>query len=379
MTQLPPRRLAWLRGEVDAWQAEGLVDERAAAAIRSRYTADTRASLASLVLGIGSLFVGVGVLWLVATNYEDLSPLVRFLLVAAFWLGTTIAGTATSRFGGPLRLLGALLFGAVVFQAAQSLQVPAYEPVLLLAWAGGALALAYATRSTGPLAVGIAAGVGWYLFHLVGDSESVGAFVLGTALAVPVLVACGAVDPDGRFADAWTRAACLLGLLALFVSAFPGALDPVTPARPFYAGVTVAILATVAGLWRTAGRRLPELGGGLAVAGVATTVVLATPDGDTSVFGESLSGAALAWALLASAAFLVAAVAVAALGVAREMPGLVNLASAALVVFVTLQSFGLFSSLLSGAGLFLAIGVLLVGTGLLVDRGRRRLREEITT
>lgn len=161
--QVSAKRLGWLSEQLDAWHADGLVAEDQARAIRDRYEPDTRNALARLAFVLGAAFLGIGVLWLVATNvdYDEVSPLARFLVVAALWLGFTVAGTTFDRLGGPLRLLAALLFGGVVFQVAQSLQVPAYEPFLLLAWAGGALALAYGARSVGPLVVGVAAGIGW--------------------------------------------------------------------------------------------------------------------------------------------------------------------------------------------------------------------------
>ena len=54
-----------------------------------------------------------------------------------------------------MRIMAALTFGAVVMQAAQSLQVPAYEPQLLAWWGLGALVHAYVVRGVGPLVVGL--------------------------------------------------------------------------------------------------------------------------------------------------------------------------------------------------------------------------------
>lgn len=379
--QISPRRLAWLRDQLDAWQADGLVSDEQARAIAGRYEPDTRASIAGLVYVLGALFLGVGVIWLVSTNvdYDEVSPFARFAVVAALWLAFSLAGAAVPRFGSPLRLLGTLLFGAVVFQTAQSLNVPAYEPTLLLAWAAGALAFAYGTRAIGPLVIGVTTGLGWYVWTLVERSENAAAFVLGMALATPVLGAVAVAHRGDRMAGPWLRIACVTGLGSLFVSALPGALsdrdDWLT--RPVYAGIAVALVAVVAVAGWIDRRALDELGGATAIA-VAVVLLVATAPQEVGFFdSDDLTGPALAHALVASALFLAAAVGVAALGVAREVPGLVNLAAFGLVLFVTLQSFGLFAPLLSGAGLFLVVGALLVGTGLLVERGRRRLREEI--
>jgi uncharacterized membrane protein len=132
------------RGELAAWQAGGRLDAATADGIRARYTAHRRCSLARLGLGLGGAFLSVGVLWLVASNLDQLSPGVRFGGIVLLWLAAVVgAEVLAARRAGPavvaLRLLGATAFGGVVFQAAQSLQVPAYAPHLLGTWAAGAL------------------------------------------------------------------------------------------------------------------------------------------------------------------------------------------------------------------------------------------------
>ena len=166
-------QLAWLRRELDDWQAAGIVDADQAAAISGRYrtVAQTRRfSLGRLLLTLGALFVGVGLIWLVAANLDQLPPLLRFAVVAAFWLAFLVGGELlgprlTPAVLGAVRLLAALTFGATIFQAAQSMQVPAYEPVLLGLWSAGTLLHAYLTRSVVPLMVGIATGLVWRIWQ----------------------------------------------------------------------------------------------------------------------------------------------------------------------------------------------------------------------
>src|SRR4051812_16989934 len=136
-----PAQLEWLARELPTWQRDGLLDARAAAAILARYHPSRRFDLSRLLLTLGAAFVGLGILWLVASNLDRLAPPPRFLVVAGFWLlfltaGELLAsrrehgGDVPSPVVGAIRVLAALTFGAVVMQAAQSLQVPAYEPVL---------------------------------------------------------------------------------------------------------------------------------------------------------------------------------------------------------------------------------------------------------
>jgi hypothetical protein len=59
--------------------------------------------------------------------------------------------------------------------------------------------------------------------------------------------------------------------------------------------------------------------------------------------------------------------------VRRDLPALTGLATAALVLFTTVQSFAVFAPIISGASLFLAVGLVLLASGYLFDRARRRL------
>ena len=86
-----PDRLQWLEGELTRWQAEGLLGPDAAQAIRGRYVASRRFTLSRIVLTLGACFVGLGLVWLVASNLDAMAPLVRFLLMVAIWLGLVVA------------------------------------------------------------------------------------------------------------------------------------------------------------------------------------------------------------------------------------------------------------------------------------------------
>ncbi|WP_048697426.1 hypothetical protein, partial [Nostocoides australiense] len=72
--------------------------------------------------------------------------------------------------------------------------------------------------------------------------------------------------------------------------------------------------------------------------------------------------------------FLIAAGWYAVLAQWRSSPALGALALAALVVFTTFQSWAVFAPIISGAALFLIVGLVLLGTGYLAERARRRLR-----
>lgn len=377
---IPPRRLEWLRTELQDWQQQGLLEPDDGAAILDRYSAapTRRLSLGRLLLGLGAAFLGVGLIWLVASNLDQLSPLLRFGVVAAVWLALLVAGESLAARGGSrpvtaaLRLAAALASGAVIFQAAQSLQAPAFGPGLVAAWAAGTLLHAYASGSRAPLLVGVPTTVvAWLWETLEGSHEEL---TLVVSLGVLCVAGVSAATLHGRrlpaFAQAWQVVGVGTGLVVLFGSAIPGpqadGLDG--NATLVAGGVAATALALVATLRSTGTARLEPLGALLVV--LASVGLLAWEAGTSS---SDLAPADYAHALVGVGTYLLVAVGVAALGVLRERPVLTWLALAALVLFTTVQSFAVFAQIIQGAWLFVVLGVVLAATGFLADRARRGL------
>jgi uncharacterized membrane protein len=271
-------------------------------------------------------------------------------------------------------LLAALGFGAVVFQAAQSLQVPAFEPTLLGIWGLGALVYAYAVEGVTALLVGIAVSTGWYVWEVFEAALDGMGFVLPVLLAA-VVASAVAVAHTGRwrpaFAASWRETSAVMALLGLFVAAFPEVeVDRFAWSIWMVTGLVAALAAVAASFLRSTGRgRLeavaPCLG---AVAGVLL-VVWEAPGPVQGVV--PLEG--YAHAFISVAVYVVAAGWYAVLGVLRNSTRLTFLGTAALVLFTTVQSFAVFAPIITGATLFLILGVILLGSGYLFDRARRRL------
>lgn len=393
--EISPKGLAWLRGEVAAWQADGLVTDEAAAAILNRYDGGRRTAVVRLISAVGAAFVAAGLISLVAANVDRLSPLVRFAGITAIWLGAVVVAELLHRRHAPAddaaadndvepsllvgsaRVIAAAAYGATVFQAAQSLQVPAYTSALLGCWAGGALAYAYAVRGVGPLVVGIGTLVGWYAWALGERAPDGASFVVGLAVAAAAATAVGVAHERGlrSFAAPWSLAAGVLSLVGLFGAALPDVgRDGLDLPGIGYAGIAVAALAVVAAAVRADRQGRRELAAVTAML-AAGLLLAAWAPADTS---SELSGAELMHALVGTAVYLATAIWYGVVGAVRDRPQLTNLATAALVIFVTVQSFGVFAPLLSGAALFLLLGVVLIAAGAVADRARRRLVEEVT-
>jgi uncharacterized membrane protein len=371
-------RLAWLESELASWHDAGLVDDTQAQAIRGRYVAARRFSLARLLLLLGGGFVGVGLLWLVASNLDELSPLLRFLVVTALWLGfVTTAELLTRRrtqlVVGGFRLLASLAFGAVVFQAAQSLQVPAYEPALVGVWGLGALLYAYAVAGAAPLLVGVTTTTVWFVWTVFDTAEDGMGFVLPVLLAAVVAGAVSVVHAArvrSAFAAPWRDTSALMVLLGLFVAAFPDVdAEGFIWSAPLSLGVLAALTAVAAAVVLAPRARAEALA---PLAGVVAGVLLVLWEPPAPVMG-AVSGEGYAHAFVSVAVYVVAAGWYAVLGVLRDSSRLTYLATAALVLFTTVQSFAVFAPIITGATLFLVLGVIFLGSGFLFDRGRRHL------
>jgi hypothetical protein len=278
--------------------------------------------------------------------------------------------------------MAALGFGALVLQAAQSLQVPAFEPRLVGVWAAGALLHGYVARAVAPFVVGLAAGVHWWIAQPLWDEPS-GLGVVLLLGAASVLTASLAVLHDARmdrFGWWWRLLAAGFALVTLFSAAVPD----IGTGEPRWSTwlVVEAVLAAVAALVAVAlavragqARLLLEPLGALAVLLIALPLAM----WDVSTDVTALDAASTARAGLGVAAYAVLAVAVAALGTVREHRALTGLAMTGLVVFTTFQSFAVFAPIVTGAWLFVVLGTVFLGTGYLFDRARRELAAALDT
>ena len=369
----------WLRRELADWQTDGIVDATTAEAITARYLEvgdrQRRFTLGRLLLLLGAAFVGVGLIWLVAANLDQLPPLLRFLAVATIWLALISAAELLRVSGavrGSLRLMATLAFGAVIFQAAQSLQVSAYSPALIGLWAAGALAHAYGFRALMPLVVGVLTGVVWWIWQPLWDDGSIAGAVVGFGTAGVAAISLAVIHDRGltRFGQVWRTVGALLGMVGLFIAAVPYTTTDGFEWNGWLLVALVVAAVTAAGALVVArGRARLEPLVAIGVLVVAGLMVL----WDTGTDASQVDLADWAHAAAGVIAFVVLAVALVAIGTLRDNPVLTVIAMTGLVVFTTFQSFSVFAAIVEGAWLFLILGLVFLATGFLFDRARREI------
>lgn len=151
-----------LQDEVDAWVRDGIITESQAEAILARYENDGERSRVVVGLSVvGSVLVFVGITWFLATNWENLSTAARIVVLLAA-PGLAYAGGIAAyrrslpRIGLACSLLGSVLAGPSLFLLADLAAVEIARVWLFFAWTAIALPTGHALNSRAGVGIGIA-------------------------------------------------------------------------------------------------------------------------------------------------------------------------------------------------------------------------------
>jgi uncharacterized membrane protein len=157
-----------LRQEADRWRAEGLIDNDFYDRLAERYRFDELESEASgtfitVLIGLGSVLIGLGILSFVAANWQYLDKVARIAVLLGALLTVNTGGfylwqrTSSRRIGQGLLLLGAMILGADLALLAQLFQISGDTFILFMGWSIGVLLMAYALglTSLGTMAIAL--------------------------------------------------------------------------------------------------------------------------------------------------------------------------------------------------------------------------------
>jgi uncharacterized membrane protein len=144
-----------LRKEVEKWQAEGLIEASLYQQLAQRYQFENLATSAHnrfvmILLGLGSILLGLGGITLVAANWQVWPREFKVLLLIFVFVGINLAGFylwhdrhRQQRLGQGLLLLGALLLGANMGLMSQMFHQSGTVSELFFVWGLGVLGMAY--------------------------------------------------------------------------------------------------------------------------------------------------------------------------------------------------------------------------------------------
>jgi len=150
----------YLLQELKAWTTEGLVDAETAKTIAARYAHAEMHSIAwsRIILGsIGALLVGLGVIALLAANWDDIPRVARTIIsfmpltaCVVTYLMASRSGWSSRGFFEPLGIFWGLSVGAGISLIAQTYNISGDPESFALTWTLLLLPIIYATQAVAP-------------------------------------------------------------------------------------------------------------------------------------------------------------------------------------------------------------------------------------
>lgn len=216
----------WLQQEFETWRREGLVDEGTLARLSVYYARQPKSpSLPLIIFGsLGALLIGLGIIALLAANWDALSRPVRTLIaftpltlcVAAYLYRAATARTWGRGFFEPLGIFWGLSIGVAISIVAQTYHISGDEEAFALIWTLLLLPVVAATRALAPT-------VGYFIGLLIWTSMAqsnggVGLYYWPLAtLAGPVLMAERRANPTSVRVSLmeWGAIACSVAALGV--------------------------------------------------------------------------------------------------------------------------------------------------------------------
>ena len=150
------KQTRWLLSEIERWTAEKIISPEQADRLRTRYAEPAGGPPWGLLVfaSAGALVIGLGVILLLAYNWDDLPKFAKLALVLGAVIGAHAGGLVLYRKAGWQRklgeafsLLGTMFYGAGIWLVAQIYHIDEHYPNGFLFWAVGALVLAWILES----------------------------------------------------------------------------------------------------------------------------------------------------------------------------------------------------------------------------------------
>jgi uncharacterized membrane protein len=174
----------WLKGEVEDWKNQGIIDDYQANRILSKYGLaeippeiavgeDKSTKLITVISTLGAILIGVGAILFVASNWKRLPDYAKLIIL----FGTTFATYFTGwrlkydtrshpRLGHILIFLASIFVGVTIFLTAQIFNINADAHWLVLAWFLAILPFGYAFDSKQILGLNIFTFVVWMILYI---------------------------------------------------------------------------------------------------------------------------------------------------------------------------------------------------------------------
>jgi uncharacterized membrane protein len=144
--------------QIKKWLAEGKISEEQSSMMIAENSAAAKEKSSNKFLGVisvlGSTFLGIGIIWIVASNWDWMPDIVKIIVLLGSTAGLIYLGYEIGfnkknfpKTGHSLILLGAILFGSSIFLIGQIYNVEANASYLIFLWLVGILPLVYIFQS----------------------------------------------------------------------------------------------------------------------------------------------------------------------------------------------------------------------------------------
>lgn len=365
-------------GVLDAEQ-RGRVREKLAHALFPK--ADPVARFVSLIGGMGGVLIGMGVLYLVALNWQAMGKPVQLCLIFATLVGLHGAGYWLSEgsqrapaVGRALTAAGVLAFGGALFLVAQIYHLQSDYPYALLAWWALSVPFVLFTGSTVILYIVMAIALAWSFWHTgvwvedamtrsADEAAAIGLFTVGLAALWVALAGLARRSRWSAFAPHLGRVGVVVAVAAPYMLSFKHMWYDEDWRVPFLSYVPFFVTALAASLVAAFASRGDARGGVLRDTG---TVL-----GLGALLAVSVAIYPPATFLVANVVLLLGVVALIAHGLRRERIQYINLGVSVFTLTAVTRYFEYLWDKIEGAGAFLVTGFLLLGLVALVERSRR--------
>jgi uncharacterized membrane protein len=401
---------AQLPNAVAGWRDRGIITPEQASAILASYeTIDegpvSRGRLISVLVILGAVLIGLGVILFIAANWQAISREMKLAFMLAGVPAVYAAGYWARYRRGYLRagvaviLLASVFYGAAIHLVAQAYHIPVNSPDLVSLWFFGVVPLAYVTRSRAVLTLSIilflaAIGFRSQVWLSDWDLTPFRAFPLYLVLGL-ALFSLGQLHGTAPITRIYAKPYELLGtvltLASIYLLTFRFWWDEFYhiwgsgPSGPPGPGVSVeywllaggAVLVMALGLlggWLAIRRRgfasglYPCLAAWAAVCLLSACLVVFLPAGDGWVYP-----------LLFNALLLAGIVGLLIYGYVTGQEAFINIGLVFFSIDVFTRYFEFGFGLLDRSVVFIVAGVILLGGGFLLERGRRLMVGRLRT
>lgn len=384
-----------LEEHIESWLTAGIISsEQADQMLLLSGTIDKDTSsnkFVTIISILGSIFLGIGVIWFMASNWAIMGSITKVILLLGSTTGLLYIGNEIGYnranypiVGKALVFLSAIMYGASIFLIGQIFNVNANSSSLLFLWFIGIIPLVYIYQS--PLVTLLSSIVFWiwYNYFLIGtvSEDNVMNGIYFNQIFGVILFAIGSLHYDSHKYKRVARAYRLFGILITIITLF------IFTFKWLYSSEMQSELVTqvnvnwmiIIGIWAITSFLLflnlkynpsrsetNKIENGIAF-GILTLFLIF----DYLVFTGTSSYLFL---ILFNLVFVGLIVVLFKVGYQRRDMKLINMASAATFFYVIFKFLDIFSDLLVNGLTWIVFGILLIVAATFLEKKRRTIRQ----